>query len=352
MMKINNFNKNIILESLKIKNVIQILQKLPDKFCLIINNKKQFIGTVTDGDIRRGLLKNYNLKDKVEKICNKKAFYTKKKISQLRVDNLLSVKKIVFFPLLDKHNRIKKIYLSSERKKAKSLDNYLLIMAGGKGKRLRPFTKKIPKPLLTVDGKPIIEKIISSAKKQGISNIVVSVNYLANKIKKYLGDGRHLGVKIDYIKENKPLGTAGSIFYFKKFKKPLIVSNADIISNINYAEMLKYHKKFSSYITIGAISNYEKNNYGNIFFKNNIVTKIEEKKEKIYFINSGIYVLSPKVKDFFIKKKYCDMTDLIHDGIQRKKKVVIFPLHENWFDFGLKEKYLKHNKKKYVKLKK
>ena len=228
-MKINNFNKNIILESLKIKEVIYILQKLPVKFCLVVNVKKQFIGTVTDGDIRRGLLKNYNLNDKIEKICNKKSFYTKKNFSQMQVDNLLSKKKISFFPFLDKQNRVKKVHLSSEHKKAKSLDNYLLIMAGGKGKRLRPFTKKIPKPLLNVDGKPIIERIITSAKKQGISNIVISVNYLANKIKKHLSDGRHLGVKIDYIKENKPLGTAGSLFYFKKFKKPLIVSNADII---------------------------------------------------------------------------------------------------------------------------
>ena len=348
MIKKNNFDKNIIFDSLKIKDVIQILQKLPYKFCLVINNNKQFIGTVTDGDIRRGLLKDYNLKDKVEKIYNKKAFYTKKKISQIQFDNLLNIKKIAFFPLLDKKNRIKKVYMSSEHKEVKILDNYLLIMAGGKGKRLRPFTKKIPKPLLPVDGKPIIEKIIISAKKQGIINVIVSVNYLANKIKNYLSDGSHLGVKIDYIKENKPLGTAGSIFYFNQFKKPLIVSNADIISNINYSEMLKYHKRYNSYITIGAISNYEKSDYGNIFFKNNKVIKIEEKKEKKVFINTGIYILSPKVQNFFIKKKYCDMTDLIHDGIKRKKKIVIFPFHENWFDLGLKEKYLKHKKKKYA----
>ena len=112
--------------------------------------------------------------------------------------------------------------------------------------------------------------------------------------------------------------------------------------------MLKYHKRYNSYITIGAISNYEKSDYGNIFFKNNKVIKIEEKKEKKVFINTGIYILSPKVQNFFVKKKYCDMTDLIHDGIKRKKKIVIFPFHENWFDLGLKEKYLKHKKKKYA----
>ena len=199
--------------------------------------------------------------------------------------------------MLDKRNRIKKIYITSEHKEVKILDNYLLIMAGGKGKRLRPFTKKIPKPLLPVDGKPIIEKIIISAKKQGIINVVVSVNYLANKIKNYLSDGSHLGVKIDYIRENKPLGTAGSIFYFKQFKKPLIVSNADIISNINYSEMLKYHKRYNSYITIGAISNYEKSDYGNIFLKITRLSKLKKKRKKV-FINTGIYILSPKVQNF------------------------------------------------------
>ena len=223
------------------------------------------------------------------------------------------------------------------------------IMAGGKGKRLRPFTQKIPKPLLPVDGKPIIERIILIAKKQGIRNFVISINYLGNKIRSYLQNGKKFDVNIKYIKEDKPLGTAGSLYHYKKTKLPIIVCNADIISNINYKEMLEYHNKLNSYITIGAISNFEKNHYGNIIFKNNRVKNIEEKIEKKFFINSGIYVLNPNIKNFFKKKKFLHMTDFIKMAILDKKKVHVFPIHENWYDYGIKEKYLNQKNVKFKK---
>ena len=217
-------------------------------------------------------------------------------------------------------------------------------MAGGIGKRLRPFTYKVPKPLLPVNGKPIIEQIILVAKRQGIKNFLISINYLGKKIKSYLKNGEDLNVNIKYIEENKPMGTAGSLYYLKKLNKPYIVSNADIISNINYREMLEYHQKFNSFITVGAISNFEKNHYGNIIFENNLVKKIEEKKERKTFINSGIYIINPKVRNFLKKKKFIHMTDLIETIISKKKKVHIFPIHENWYDYGIKEKYLKQKK--------
>ena len=219
------------------------------------------------------------------------------------------------------------------------------IMAGGKGKRLRPFTHKIPKPLLPVKGKPIIERIILIAKKQGIRNFVISINYLGDKIKSYLKNGESLDVNIRYIKEDKPLGTAGSLYYLKKNNLPVIVSNADIISNVDYKEMLDYHKKLNSYITIGAITNYEQNLYGDIILKNNRVKRIEEKEEKKSLINSGIYILNPSIKKFFGSKKFLHMTQLIDLLISKKKKVFAFPIHENWYDYGIKEKYIKQNEK-------
>ena len=221
----------------------------------------------------------------------------------------------------------------------------VIVLCGGKGKRLRPYTRKIPKPLLPVNGKPIIERIILIAKKQGIKNFVVSINYLGNKIMSYLGDGKKFGINIRYIKERNPLGTAGSLYYFNNAKIPFIVSNADIISNINYREMLNYHKKLNSYITIGAISNFEKNHYGNIIFNNNRVTKIEEKKENKSFINAGIYILNSNIKSFFNSEKFCHMTDFIKSAILKKKRVYLFPIHENWYDYGIKEKYLNQNEK-------
>ena len=255
---------------------------------------------------------------------------------------MLEKKKLLFLPILNKDKKITNIYYKSDIKIAPKLENEMIIMAGGIGKRLRPFTKKIPKPLLPVNGKPIIERIILMAKNQGIKKITVSINYLGQKIKNHLKNGRKLNVEIDYIREEKPLGTAGSLFYLKKIKKPFIVSNADIISNINYKEMINYHNRLKSFITIGAISNFEKNHYGNIVFEKNKVLRIEEKIEKKSFINAGIYILSPQIKKFLKSKKFIHMTDLIELAILKKKRVHLFPIHENWFDYGIKEKYLKN----------
>ena len=341
-MIVKNYKNHLILSSTTIRNSIIKLGKLNQKFCVIIDKNKKFYGTLTDGDIRRGLLKNFNLSDLVSLICNKKSFYTSNKLQEYSLEKILEKKKLLFLPILNKDKKVTNIYIKSNTKIAPKLDNEMIIMAGGIGKRLRPFTKKIPKPLLPVNGKPIIERIISIAKNQGIKKITISINYLGQKIKNYLKDGRRLSVQIDYINEEKPLGTAGSLFYMKKIKKPFIVSNADIISNVNYKEMINYHNKLKSFITIGAISNFEKNHYGNIVFRKNKVLRIEEKIEKKSFINAGIYILSPQIKKFLKVKKFIHMTDLIELAILKKKRVHLFPMHENWFDYGIKEKYLKN----------
>jgi NDP-sugar pyrophosphorylase family protein len=245
-------------------------------------------------------------------------------------------------PLIDRSKKILDVYTSNEYETKNYLDYKMLIMAGGKGTRLRPLTNNTPKPLLLVNGKPIIEQIILSAKKQGIYNFIISIHYLGNKIKKFLGDGKRLGVKIKYIQEKVPLGTVGSLYLVKKFNKPLIVSNADIISNIDFQELINYHKKFKSLITVSAINISEKNQYGKIIFKKNKLLKIEEKKDNKNLINAGIYVLNPKIKSFFKKKEYIDMTDLISKIVKKKDKVHIFPLYESWLDYGLKKNIKRH----------
>ena len=343
-MKIRNFNEYLISSEETIRKSVIRLGKLKKQFCIVVDEKKKYIGTLTDGDIRRGLLLNLTLKDKIKKVCNKKSQFVNKTTSEIKIQEMLESKKLSFLPVINASKRVIGIHYLSDSGYLRTIDNEMLIMAGGKGKRLRPYTYKIPKPLLPVNGKPIIERIIIIAKKQGITNFVISVNYMGNKIKSYLKNGEKLNVKIRYIDEGKPLGTGGSLYYLKKLKLPFIVSNADIISNINYREMLEYHKKLKSFITIGAISNFEKNHYGNIIFKKNRVERIEEKIEKKSFINSGIYIVNPNIKEFFKSKKFYHMTEFIESAISLKKKIHIFPIHEFWYDYGLKEKYLKQKK--------
>ena len=341
MIKITKFKEYIIDSEQTIRQSVIKLGKLKKKFCIVVDKNNKYIGTLTDGDIRRGLLLNFTLKNKIKDVCNNKSKFVIRSMPQNKIKKFFQKKDILFLPIINNLKKVTGVYYFSDVEYLNIIENEMIIMAGGKGRRLKPFTNNTPKPLLPVNGKPIIEQIIMTAKKQGIRKFVISINYLGNKIKSYLKNGDKFDVDIKYINEDKPLGTAGSLYYFKNSKLPFIVSNADIISNINYREMIEYHKKLNSYITIGAISNFEKNHYGNIIFKNNRVKKIEEKIEKKSFINSGIYVLSPNIKNFFKTKKFFHMTELIEMAILKKKKVHVFPIHEHWFDYGLKEKYIK-----------
>ena len=271
----------------------------------------------------------------------KKNFVTYKELSQKKINLILKKKDISFLPLLNKKKQVLDIYTKKKIERL-SLDISMLIMAGGKGMRLRPLTNKIPKPMLLVNSRPLIENIIVNAKKKGISNFIISINYLGKKIKRYLNDGKKLGVKIKYLNERKPLGTAGSLSLLKNFNKTIILSNADIISDIDYYEMLNYHNKKKSMLTVSAKIIKSTINYGNLITKGSRVTNIVEKPVKDLKINAGIYVINPKIKKFLKKNTYQDMTNLINLLLKEKCKVEIFPLHESWTDYGLKKNILKH----------
>lgn len=342
-MKSSNFKKNIhlLFEDKPIKYAINKLSLLKERYCIVIDRKYSFKGTITDGDIRRGLLKGLTIKDEIKSFAKKKNFVTYRELNQHKINIILKKKDISFLPLLNAKKKLLNIY-TKKKVEGSILDTSMLIMAGGKGMRLRPLTEKIPKPMLLVNKKPMIEHIIINAKKKGISNFIISVNYLGKKIKKYLNNGKKLGVKITYLSERKPLGTAGSLSLLKNFNKTIILSNADIISNIDYYDMINYHNKKKAILTVSAKIIKNTINYGNIITKGSRVLNIIEKPVKDLKINAGIYVINPKIKNFLKKNTYQDMTDLINLLLKKKCKVEIFPLHETWTDYGLKKNIIKH----------
>lgn len=342
-MKSSNLKKNIhfLFEDMSIKYAINKLSSLKEKYCIVLDRKYSFKGTITDGDVRRGLLKGLTIKDEIKSFSKKKNFVTYKELSQKKINLILKKKDINFLPLLDTKKQVLDIY-TKKKIESLDLDITMLIMAGGKGMRLRPLTNKIPKPMLLVNNRPLIENIIVNAKKKGISNFIISINYLGNKIKKYLKNGKKFGVKIKYLKETKPLGTAGSLSLIKNFDKTIILSNADIISDIDYYEMLNYHNKKKSMLTVSAKIIRNTINYGNLITKGSRISNIVEKPIKDLKINAGIYVISPKIKKFLKKNTYQDMTNLINLLLKQKCKVEIFPLHETWTDYGLRKNIIKH----------
>ena len=323
----------------KIIDIISKLEKTKNKFLLVVDKNNFFLGVINDGDIRRGLLKGFTTEDKIKKIYNKNSFYIKKKIEEKKIENIFYKKQIQFFPVI-KNKKIQLIYLSNLYSNPK-IENKLVIMAGGKGLRLKKITQKVPKPMLKVKGKPILEYLIENSKNQGIYNYIITINYLASKITKYFGNGLNRNIKIKYIRETKPLGTAGSLFYLKNESKDLIITNADLFLGINYSELLDFHKKNNSDFTVVIKKLKWSFPYGSIKYKNFRLVKLDEKPMYRTEVLAGVYVINPKILKEINKPSYLNITDLISKLIKLKKKVCVYPIYENWTDIGSYNEYLK-----------
>ena len=349
-MEIKKFKKNILIENTKIIRALKILNTTPIKIIFILNKRKELVGTITDGDLRRAFLKGFHTKDKVTKAMKKNPkfiFY-----HQIYNDKLIKKyflkKGIDQLPVLNKKKKLIKILLSSEINNFKSAEkNAFVIMAGGFGKRLRPLTKNTPKPMIKVANKPIMQHILENAISQGFHNFYISVNYLKNKIERYFGDGTKFGANISYIKENKPLGTAGSLYLLKTQNKlPIVVVNGDTVTDVNFKSLINYHKKNSSHFTIVTNLERKKRQIGVIETKSNRVVNIIEKPIVMTKINTGIYVMNRQILKLVKKNTFLNMTDLIKKIIKNKKKVISFPIYENWEDLGTKSNLSNARKKK------
>jgi dTDP-glucose pyrophosphorylase len=340
MNKIENkiLKKIIVYENSTIENAIKKLSNTGLQIVIVCNKQDKILGTITDGDIRRGLLKKYNLKSNINKIYNKKPFYLKDSLSESIINFILKNKSLSHVPIVDKKLKLKSVYSSKpiiEKDESKEKKNHILIMAGGYGKRLRPLTKNTPKPMLKIANKPILEHIINRLKTQGFINIFISTHFNSNKIIKYFGNGKKFGVKIKYLVEKKALGTAGALSNLKgKVKKPLLMMNGDILTEIDFIEFFKYHNLKKTDATIAVQSYNTTNPYGVFKIKGSRVTDFFEKPIQTNFINSGIYILDPKLLRLIPKKTKFDMSNLLKMLILKNIKLSAFPIHELWSDIG------------------
>ena len=329
----HNLKKNLptIHKDQKIFQAIDRITKSKIKILFVVDEKNKLLGSIASGDLRRSIRKKIDLNQKVEKIMFKKPkFFTKK------VKNLSSLKNLICVPILNKKKQI--IDFEYSHAPIKNKKNTVFLMAGGKGVRLLPFTKKIPKPLLKIKGIPIIEKIILNFRNQGFKNFLISVNYLGHKIKRYLGKGDRLKVNIDYINEKKYLGTAGSLslINFKKDIFPIIVTNSDLITEIDYYNLINYHNKKKSDLTICGKNKIFKMPYGEILQNNEKVDKIIEKPDIFHLVNAGVYVINKSILKNITTNKKLMMNEFITEQLKKRKKVFCYPVYENWVDIGNK----------------
>ena len=265
-------NKNSLIH-----DAIINLTRSHQQIIFVIDNKKKFVGTIADGDIRRGFVNGLNLSDPITKIVNKNPKVLKKIIETEQIIKIMNRHNINHLPLL-KNGIILSVYSLTDSINVIKKKNIFLIMAGGLGKRLYPLTKKNPKPMLKIYNKPMLEHLILAAKKHGFENIFISVHYLKNKIIKYFKDGSSLGVKISYIIEKKPLGTAGSIKFTKNSTLPILITNCDVVSNINYNDLMNFHLKNNADATMVIKYMEDVNPFGIVKVKKNLIVEVSLKK--------------------------------------------------------------------------
>lgn len=303
--------------------------------------EKKLIGTISDGDIRRAILNGSSLEDNIDGVFNKDPIYAELGINDEAIMRILNINSVEAIPIVDdKNNFIKIIHITElSSNVAESLpksiisDLSVLILAGGKGKRLLPLTENVPKPMVKVGNMPIIERQIRHLSSLGIDKIYISTNYLEDVIVDYFKTNIIPNVDIEYISEKQFLGTAGPLSLMPNFENLLLI-NGDLLSDVSYIDMYKFHLEESSSLTIGGVYQNVEIPYGVIDMKKQKFLRVNEKPSQRFLCNAGIYIIKPEAKDLVPAGEYFDMTDLIEAVNQDEKKVSVFPIHENWIDIG------------------
>ena len=318
-----------------IKKALQTIDKEAIRIAIVLDKYNKVIGTISDGDIRRALLKGKSIDDDIEDVYFKTPTLCSIDDSSEKIIQIALSKKIYQIPIIGDNGYLVKIEDLAAMLSVANRQNDVILMAGGLGTRLRPLTEDIPKPLLKVGNQPILETIINNFVKYGFTNITICVNYKSDMIVDYFGDGSKFGANISYIQEDDRMGTAGALSLLKnKPNKPFFVMNADLLTNINFEHLLDYHHKENSIATM-AVRKYDfQVPYGVIEVEDQNITSIVEKPTHKFFVNGGIYLLSPEVLNNIPKNKFYDMPTLFDELINQKKKVVSFPIHEYWLDIG------------------
>jgi dTDP-glucose pyrophosphorylase len=303
--------------------------------CALVVNEGRLIGMVTDGDIRRAILAGISLEEPIKRIMNPNFISLGQGAGEERILSLMLEKKVQRLPILDAAGRVKNlVYLESLVERSRR-DNWVVIMAGGMGTRLRPLTDTRPKPLVKVGDKPIMETILDTLISKGFHKFFVSVNYMSHMIKDYFGDGSGRGVEIRYLEETQRLGSAGALSLLPETpRKPLVILNADLLTKVNFGSILDFHVEQESQATM-CVKEYEYQvPYGVVKIKDNHLVNVDEKPVQKFFVNAGIYVLEPEVLSYIPRNTPFDMTTLIEKCREEKSDVGVFPIREYWLDIG------------------
>lgn len=320
---------------------MKIIDESSLQFAVVVDDKQCLLGTVTDGDIRRGILRGEGLDVPISSVMNAAPMSALTGKKHYHYKQLMKRKQLKQLPITDELNRVTDVIFADEIEVTIN-KNIVVLMLGGLGARLRPLTNDIPKPMLKIGNKPILETIVDGFKQCGYTNFIFSVNYKKEVIQNYFQNGESFSITVDYIEEDKRLGTAGALSLLKERPtEPFFVMNGDLLTQVNFEQLMQFHLEHGATATM-CVREYEYQiPYGVIETNGTELVAIKEKPIHRSFVNAGIYVLNPEVLNYIPYDEYYDMPTLFEKLIEKESKVSVFPIREYWLDIGRMDDYQK-----------
>ncbi|WP_020484853.1 nucleotidyltransferase family protein [Methylomonas sp. MK1] len=326
-----------------LRATIEVIDRAALQIALVVDDQEKLLGVVTDGDIRRALIRGLSLEHPVFEVMNKRPKVAPLSDSKTQLIAIMEGHHLYQLPVVDEQGRVVRLESLQALYKQPAFPNPVFLMAGGFGTRLRPYTDECPKPLLEIGGKPILETIIENFVKSGFRQFYIAVHYRAQQIKDYFGDGGRWGIKIDYIDESEPMGTAGAIGLMPDNLPdvPLIVMNGDILTQIDFSRLLAYHNEQQAIATL-CVRQYEYQiPYGVVRLEQQRVVGIEEKPLQSCLANAGIYVLDHSLINSIAMQQKLDMPTLLNQQVAAGEIVSMFPVNDYWLDIGREADFLR-----------
>lgn len=331
----SRWRRALISPEATLAETINNLNNAAIKLALCVDADGRLLGAVSDGDLRRGLLRGLTMQDLVFEIANRNPLVVPEGADRHTVRAIMKVNKVLQVPVVDAAGRVVGMHLWDTLDAVPSHDHTMVIMAGGKGTRLLPHTENCPKPMLRIVGKPMLQHIIERAKSQGFRRFVLSLNYLGQMIREHFGDGSAYGVTIAYTQEEEPLGTAGAISLIQpRPESAFVVTNGDVLTDIDYHQLIEFRERHNAH-GVMAVRMYEWTNpYGVVQIEGVDITGFAEKPVSRSHINAGVYAFSPAVMDHLVQGHHCDMPTLFDRLRKAQHRIVAYPMHEPWLDVG------------------
>lgn len=333
-MVLSKWRASLLPVTATLQQAIQQLDVSGLQIIMVVEADEVLAGTVTDGDIRRGLLRGVSLESPLSLVMNRSPFIAPPGLPSGTMREMMRANKIHQLPVVDEHRKVIGLHVWADLDATARRPNLLVIMAGGRGVRLLPHTENCPKPMLPVGGKPMLEHIIERAKADGFERFAIAVHYLGHMVEDYFGDGARWDVSIEYIREQTPLGTGGALGLMVPPDRPFVVTNGDVLSDVRYGDILSFHEKHDALATMAVQSHELQHPFGVVHLDGVDIVGFEEKPIFRSHVNAGIYAFSPAALQALEPNQPCDMPALFERIRTLDHKTIAYPMHELWLDVG------------------